>query len=236
MSRSRGCACSAVRGRNRAIAWLAALALGLARALPHRRLRDGRELRDLGGRGGGCRHMAGCRRRDPAHARLRRRDLSRGRRDRAHTQWVTQQDVDLARAITDLAAERQLAADPAAVTAFELGLDVADSASVAPFWAALLTGDPAAQGRGTPGDEIRDAGARVPNLWFGDADPKDTARQRVHIEVYVAPEVAEQRLAAAVAVGGSVVDDSEAPGLVVLADPEGNRGVLCADPSSVASA
>lgn len=151
-------------------------------------------------------------------------------------QWVTQQDVDLARAITDLAAERQLAADPAAVTAFELGLDVADSASVAPFWAALLTGDPAAQGRGTPGDEIRDAGAHVPNLWFGDADPKDTARQRVHIEVYVAPEVAEQRLAAAVAAGGSLVDDSEAPGLVVLADPEGNRGVLCADTSSVASA
>ena len=36
--------------------------------------------------------------------------------------------------------------------------------------------------------------------------------------------------------GGSVVDDSEAPGLVVLADPEGNRGVLCADTSSVASA
>ncbi|WP_407075701.1 VOC family protein [Oryzobacter telluris] len=78
-----------------------------------------------------------------------------------------------------------------------------------------------------PGDEIRDLTGRAPNLWFGDADEGGTSGQRFHLEVYVPPEVAEQRIAAAVAAGGTVVDDSDAPSLVVIADPDGNRGVLC---------
>ena len=85
-------------------------------------------------------------------------------------QWPTQQDVDLARRITEIAADHGLEADPASVSVVELGLDTAHSATIAPVWAALLTGDAQAQGRGTPGDEIRDATGRVPNLWFGDAD------------------------------------------------------------------
>jgi 4a-hydroxytetrahydrobiopterin dehydratase len=48
----------------------------------------------------------------------------------------------------------------------------------------------------------------------------------------VAPEVAEQRIAAAVAAGGTVVDDSGAPGLTVIADQDGNRGILCVDMSA----
>ncbi len=77
------------------------------------------------------------------------------------------------------------------------------------MWAALLTGDAQAQGRGTPG--TRSA----------------TPRQRFHLEVYLPSEVAEQRIAAVVAAGGTVIDDSEAPSLIVLADQDGNRGVLC---------
>ena len=142
-------------------------------------------------------------------------------------EWVTQQDVDLARRITELAADHQLVADPASVSVIELGLDTAQSATIAPVWAALLTGDPAAQGHGSPSDEIRDALGRVPNLWFGDAEEHETPRQRFHVEVYVAREVAEQRIAAAVAAGGTVVDDSDAPSLTVIADQDGNRGVLC---------
>ncbi|WP_252975327.1 4a-hydroxytetrahydrobiopterin dehydratase [Janibacter melonis] len=147
-------------------------------------------------------------------------------------EWVTQQDVDLARVIERLAAEQDLRADPTAVSEVELGLDVAASGAVAPVWAALLTGDPGAQGRGTPGDEIRDATVRVPNLWFGDLDERGTPAQRVHVEVYVAPEVAQARVDAAVAAGGTVVDDSQSPGLTVVADQEGNRGVVVADTSA----
>src|SRR5688572_9898800 len=147
-------------------------------------------------------------------------------------EWVTQQDVDLARRITEVAADHQLTADPGSVSHIELGLDTADSATIAPVWAVLLTGSAEAQGRGTPSDEIRDATARVPNLWFGDADEHETAGRRFHIEVYVAPEAAEQRIAAAVAAGGTVVDDSNAPSHTVIADQDGNKGIVCVDVSA----
>ena len=149
-------------------------------------------------------------------------------------EWVTQQDVDLARQITDIAADHKLEPDPASVSVIELGLDTAHSATIAPVWAAMLTGNAEAQGRGTPSDEIRDAAGRVPNLWFGDADEHQTAGQRFHIEVYVAPEVAAPRIAAAVAAGGTVVDDNDAPALTVIADQDGNQGVVCVDVSAAA--
>jgi len=147
-------------------------------------------------------------------------------------EWVTQQDVDLARRITEIASDHGVDADPASVSVVEIGLDTARSATIAPVWAALLTGDPEAQGHGSPSDEIRDAKGRVPNLWFGDADGPETSRQRFHIEVYVAPEVAEQRITAALAAGGTVVDDSNAPSLTVIADQDGNKGIVCVDLSA----
>jgi 4a-hydroxytetrahydrobiopterin dehydratase len=142
-------------------------------------------------------------------------------------EWVTQKDVDLARRITEIAAEHNIDADPASVSVIELGLDTAHSETIAPVWAALLTGNAEAQGHGSPSDEIRDATGRVPNLWFGDTDEDGTPRQRFHIEVYVAPEVAEQRITAAVDAGGTVVDDRNAPSLTVISDQDGNTGVLC---------
>jgi 4a-hydroxytetrahydrobiopterin dehydratase len=114
----------------------------------------------------------------------------------------------------------------------ELGLDTPGSATIAPVWAALLTGNAEAQGHGSPSDEIRDAMGRVPNLWFGDVDEHDSVHQKFHLEVYVAPEVAEQRIAAAVDAGATVVDDSNAPFLTVIADQDGNKGVLCVDASA----
>lgn len=147
-------------------------------------------------------------------------------------EWVTQQDVDLARRISEIAADHELVAEPGAVSHIELGLDTARSATIAPVWAALLTGSAESQGRGSPSDEIRDATGRVPNLWFGDADENEPPRQRFHVEVYVAPEVAEQRIAAALAAGGTIVDESNAPSLTVIADQDGNRGILCVDVSA----
>ena len=147
-------------------------------------------------------------------------------------EWVTQQDVDLARRITEIAVDHKVDADPASVSDIELGLDTARSATIAPVWATLLTGSADAQGRGTPSDEIRDATGRVPNLWFGDGDEHEAPGQRFHIEIYVAPEVAEQRIAAAVAAGGTVVDDSDAPSLTVIADQDGNKGIVCVDASA----
>lgn len=142
-------------------------------------------------------------------------------------EWMTQKDVDLARRISEIAAEQHLDPDPASVSVLELGLDTSRSGTIAPVWAALLTGRPESQGLGTPSDEIRDAAGRVPNLWFGDVDENGGAGQRFHLEVYVPPEEAERRIAAVITAGGTVVDDSESPSLTVIADQDGNKGVIC---------
>jgi 4a-hydroxytetrahydrobiopterin dehydratase len=141
--------------------------------------------------------------------------------------WVTQQDVDLARRITELAGEHAVEADPASITTIELALDTAHARTIAPVWAALLTGGTEARGRGTIGDDVRDATERVPILWFQETDEHETPRQRFHVDVWVPSDVAEQRIAAAVAAGGIVVDDSQAPSYTVIADQDGNKACVC---------
>lgn len=146
-------------------------------------------------------------------------------------EWVTEADMDAARKITTIAAEQRLTADPASITTIELALDTAHAATIAPVWAALLTGGPEARGRGSVDDDIRDATGRVPILWFQRTDEHDTPRQRFHIDVWVAPEVAAQRIAAAVAAGGIVVDDRAAPAFTVIADQDGNKACVCTSAS-----
>lgn len=136
---------------------------------------------------------------------------------------LTQRDVDLARRISEIASAQEIAAEPGAVAQLELALDTADLAGVGPFWAALLTGRPDS----LVGDEVRDPSGRVPILWFQQTDAHETPRQRFHIDLWVPHDVAQERIAAAVAAGGRVVDDEKAPSFVVLADPEGNKACVC---------
>ena len=136
---------------------------------------------------------------------------------------LTRRDTDLARRISAIARERGIAAEPSAVTEIELALDTADLAAVGPFWAALLTGS----ADSLDGDDIMDPSGRVPLLWFQHTDAHETPRQRFHLDLWVPPDVADQRIATAVAAGGRVVDDSHAPSFVVLADAEGNRVCVC---------
>lgn len=142
-------------------------------------------------------------------------------------EWVTRRDVDLAHRITDIAAEHGVTADPTAITAIELALDTARAATIAPVWAALLTGNADARGHGSIDDDIRDPLGRLPILWFQETDAHDVPRQRFHIDVWVAPEVAARRIAAAVAAGGIIVDDSSAPSYTVIADQDGNKACVC---------
>jgi 4a-hydroxytetrahydrobiopterin dehydratase len=135
---------------------------------------------------------------------------------------VTGDDLELARRISRIATDRGIAADPTAVTQLELGLDTADLAAQGPFWAALLTGDT----QNVVHVDVMDPDFRVPNLWFQGTDAHETPRQRFHIDLWLAHDVFEQRIAAAVAAGGTIVDDSNAPMFVVLADPEGNRACI----------
>jgi 4a-hydroxytetrahydrobiopterin dehydratase len=136
---------------------------------------------------------------------------------------LTRRDLDLARRISDIAHEQGISAEPGAVAEIELALDTADLAAVGPFWAALLTGHP----ESLHGNDVVDPTGRVPLLWFQDTDAHETPRQRFHIDLWVPHDVAEERIAAAVAAGGRVVDAERAPSFVVLADEEGNRVCVC---------
>jgi len=136
---------------------------------------------------------------------------------------VTRRDIDLARRISEIAREQGIGTQPSVLTEIELALDTADLAAAGPVWAALLTGSPDS----VEGDDVIDPSGRLPLLWFQHTDAHETPRQRFHIDLWVPHDVAEERIAAAVAAGGRVVDDSEAPSFVVLADPEGNRACVC---------
>ncbi|HEY2172294.1 MAG TPA: VOC family protein [Mycobacteriales bacterium] len=137
--------------------------------------------------------------------------------------WVTELDVDLARRISEIAREQGIAAEPRAVAQFELALDTADLAAAGPFWAALLTGSTDS----VDGDDLRDPAGQVPNLWFQRTDAHEPPRQRFHVDLWLPHDVADERIAAAVAAGGHVVDDGQAPAFTVLADPEGNKACVC---------
>ncbi|MGL4174538.1 MAG: VOC family protein [Dermatophilaceae bacterium] len=137
--------------------------------------------------------------------------------------WVTADDVELARAVTAVARDRGAVAEPHLVVQLELGLDTWSVPAQSRFWAALLTGD---AGRYRDGDVV-DLPPGLPAVWFQETDAHETPRQRWHLDLWLEPSVAPSRIAAAVAAGGTVVDDSEAPSFTVIADPEGNRVCIC---------
>ena len=159
----------------------------------------------------------------PAELRLRDRFVDVVVATREDGIWVTEADVEVARAVSALAAAAGLASAPEQVAQLEWGLHTADDSVVAPFWSALLTGSPGH----VVHDCVIDPDGRVPNLWFQGTDPHDPPRQRWHGDLWLPTEVAPDRIAAAVAAGGIVVDESEAPAFVVLADPDGNRVCVC---------
>jgi len=52
-------------------------------------------------------------------------------------------------------------------------------------------------------------------------------RNRIHFDVTVPHDVAEQRIADTIAAGGRLINDSEARAFWVLADAEGNEACVC---------
>lgn len=136
------------------------------------------------------------------------------------TGGVTERDVELARTISEIAASRGIAADPAAVQGLAIALDTPRPDELARFWAAAFDAD--VHG----GDEpwIEDQGGWLPAMWF---QRSDDDRIRFHLDVHVAPEQVQARIDAIVAAGGSLVSDRFAPSWWILADPDGNEVCVC---------
>lgn len=135
---------------------------------------------------------------------------------------VTGRDLRLARTISALAAQEGVAASPRGVERLELGLDTPDLEALLPFWSAVLDVPVVRSEDGSP--DLRDG--FLPDLWFQPSGSEEP-RQRFHLDLWVAPEVVQERIDAAVAAGGTLVSDAEAPAFWVLADREGNKVCLC---------
>ena len=141
---------------------------------------------------------------------------------------ITTRDLDLARGISDAAAELGIAADVSGLTQLELGLDTRAGERLAPFYAALLGSEVQ---RGEPVDPS----GQVPTVWWQDpsetdeelALPGKAFEQRWHYDVWIPHDEAEHRLQAVIDAGGRLVSDAAAPSYWVVEDVEGNRSCIC---------
>ncbi|MFT3852203.1 MAG: VOC family protein [Ilumatobacteraceae bacterium] len=136
---------------------------------------------------------------------------------------TTELDVALAEQISLLAADAGATSRPGTTQALEIAVDAMDIAAVHPFWQAV-TGY-----AGHPADPevLVDPVRRAPSIWFQQMDASRPQRNRIHVDITVAPEVAEARVAAALAAGGRLVDGTHARSWWVLADAEGNEVCIC---------
>jgi 4a-hydroxytetrahydrobiopterin dehydratase len=132
--------------------------------------------------------------------------------------------VELARAVSAVARERGATADRTLAQEVQVAIAARPDAIDVGFWRAVLGYA-----------ELDDDNAVDPlghgsTVWMQDLDPAKSLRHAMHIDVSVAREQAEQRVAAALAAGGRIVDDGNAPDAWILADRAGNRVCVAAWP------
>lgn len=140
---------------------------------------------------------------------------------------VTDLDVALAGEVSALAQRAGATSVPTEVQALEIAIDALDTASILPFWRAVLDYVDA-----RPDDDGRvraivDRARIGPAVWFQEMDAPRPQRNRIHLDVTVPHDVAEERVAAAIAAGGTLVSDAAARAFWVLADAEGNEACVC---------
>ena len=141
----------------------------------------------------------------------------------------SERDLVFAQQISGAARELGAAADLTGLQHIQVAIDALVIPDVLPFWRAVL-------GYEQVGDEdLLDPDLQGPPLWFQQMDAPRPQRNRIHVDLYVPHDEAEARVAAAIAAGGRVVNDANAPGWWTLADPEGNEVDVASWPDRVAS-
>ena len=139
---------------------------------------------------------------------------------------VTPEDAELARAITAALAAAGYAPDSGtgrATQLLEIAIDALDIPKVLPFWRAVLgyVIDPDYDKALV--DPLREG----PAVWFQQMDAPREQRNRIHFDITVPHQIAEERIAAALAAGGVLVSDANARAFWILADAEGNEICVC---------
>lgn len=139
--------------------------------------------------------------------------------------WMIEpRHVGLARAVSAVARSYGAAADRAAVQEVQLAIAAKPAEIDLPFWRAVLGYAPMHE------DNAIDPLGHGSTVWMQDLDPEKPLRHAMHVDVSVAREVAEQRLAAALAAGGRIIEQSEAPAAWILSDRAGNKVCIAAWP------
>jgi 4a-hydroxytetrahydrobiopterin dehydratase len=132
----------------------------------------------------------------------------------------TRRDLELARRISGVARELGHSADPSVLQSLLIIPGAPNTAAVMPFWRAVL-GYQARED--SPDEDLVDPAMRAPSFWFEPMDePRADGGGAIHIGVFLPPEHAEARVAAALAAGGTMVRD-RSPSWWTLADPAGNE-------------
>ena len=139
--------------------------------------------------------------------------------------WGTEAgDIALARAISALASAHGAHADRAAIQEVQVAIAAHADQIDLPFWRAVLGYDAMADDNGI------DPLGQGSTVWMQELDPARPLRHAMHIDVSVPQSQARARLDAALAAGGAVVDDSEAPATWILRDRVGNRVCIASWP------
>ncbi len=140
---------------------------------------------------------------------------------------LTARDVALAREISQVLDELGLAATPREPQALEIAIDALDIPAVVPFWRAVLGYVDERSADAADAPALVDPAGIGPSVWFQQMDAPRPQRNRIHLDVSVPHDEAEERVAAALAAGGTLVRDTRAPAFWVLADAEGNEACVC---------
>jgi 4a-hydroxytetrahydrobiopterin dehydratase len=137
---------------------------------------------------------------------------------------LEQRHAHLARAVSEVARAHGAVADRGRVQEVQLAVAARPDDANVGFWRAVL-------GYSALDDDNEvDPLGHGSTIWMQELDPSRPLRHAMHVDVSVAREHAEGRLAAALAAGGRIVDESEAPSAWILADPAGNRVCIAAWP------
>lgn len=137
--------------------------------------------------------------------------------------------VEVARAISDVAREYGATPELEAVQEVQVAVAAKPADIDLGFWRAVLGYDALAPDNGL------DPLGHGSTVWMQDLPEDKLLRHAMHIDVSVPREHAQARLDAALAAGGRIVDDSEAPGAWILADRAGNKVCIAAWPDGATS-
>jgi 4a-hydroxytetrahydrobiopterin dehydratase len=138
--------------------------------------------------------------------------------------------VDLARAISAVARPPAAAADRGAAQEVQLAVAARPADLDVAFWRAALGYDP------FDDDNAVDPLGHSSTVWLQELPESKALRHAMHVDVSVAEEHVVARVESALAAGGRVVDDSEAPRNWILSDRAGNRVCISAWPDGATSA